>query len=92
MLQQVSTSVKRSAREHPMPIRYRLTELMREWELQHGELQGNLTFRRLAQLAELSPDTLNRIANQKVTRIDHETIDKLCAFFGCDLSDLMRRN
>lgn len=74
-----------------MPIHYRLTELMRAWEQQHEEAPGSLTFRRLAQLVNLSPDTLNRIANQKVTRIDHETIEKLCDFFACDLSDLMVR-
>ena len=74
-----------------MPIHYRLVTLMREWEQRQDEEQGNLTFRRLAQLVSLSPDTLNRIANQKVTRIDHETIEKLCDFFGCELSDLMVR-
>ncbi|MDZ4721621.1 MAG: helix-turn-helix transcriptional regulator [Roseiflexaceae bacterium] len=74
-----------------MPIRYRLVELMRAWEIERGESLGSLTFRRLAELVNLSPDTLNRIANQKVTRIDHETIDKLCDFFGCDLADLMVR-
>lgn len=74
-----------------MPIYYRLTELMRAWEVQHREPAGSLTFRRLAGLVHLSPDTLNRIANQKVTRIDHETIDKLCDFFGCDLPNLMVR-
>lgn len=72
-----------------MPIRYRLTTLMRNWEEQHGEPAGSLTFRRMAELVELSPDTLNRIAKQKVTRIDHETIEKLCTFFGCELTDLM---
>lgn len=74
-----------------MAIRYRLNELMRGWERQQGEVSGSLTFRRLAQLVDLSPDTVNRIANQKVTRIDHETIDKLCGFFGCELTDLMVR-
>lgn len=72
-----------------MPIRYQLVELMRAWEEQHQEPAGSLTFRRMAELVELSPDTLNRIANQKVTRIDHETIEKLCTFFACDLPDLM---
>jgi putative transcriptional regulator len=72
-----------------VPIRYRLTDLMREWERQHEEPPGSLTFRRLAALVELSPDTLNRIANQKVTRIDHETVEKLCTFFKCGLTDLM---
>jgi DNA-binding Xre family transcriptional regulator len=62
---------------------------MRSWEQQHGEAYGSLTFRRMAELVELSPDTLNRIANQRVTRIDHETIDKLCRFFNCGLGDLM---
>lgn len=74
-----------------MPIRYRLVELMRDWEADHGEPVGSLTFRRLAELVDLSPDTLNRIANQKVTRIDHATIDKLCDFFACDLTDLIVR-
>jgi DNA-binding Xre family transcriptional regulator len=74
-----------------MLIRYRLVELMRRWELDHGESPGDLTYRRLGELVNLSPDTLNRIAKQKVTRIDHGTIDKLCAFFGCNLSELMVR-
>jgi len=64
---------------------------MRKWERDQGEAEGSLTFRRLAQLVHLSPDTLNRIAKQKVTRIDHETIEKLCAFFQCDIQDLMVR-
>ncbi|NTW03854.1 MAG: helix-turn-helix transcriptional regulator [Oscillochloris sp.] len=74
-----------------MPISYQLVALMRAWEQRNGEESGSLTFRRLAQYVNLSPDTLNRIANQKVTRIDHETIDKLCDFFGCELGDLMKR-
>jgi DNA-binding Xre family transcriptional regulator len=78
-------------REQRMSIYYRLTELMRDWEEKHKQPSGSLTFRRLAQLVSLSPDTLNRIANQKVTRIDHETIEKLCDFFGCDLPDLIVR-
>lgn len=90
MLQEVITFVK-LIHWRPMPIRYRLVELMRAWETARGEQVGSLTFRRLAELVDLSPDTLNRIANQRVTRIDHETIDKLCEFFGCGLSDLMVR-
>jgi DNA-binding Xre family transcriptional regulator len=43
----------------------------------------------MAELVQMSPDTLNRIAKQKVTRIDHVTIEKLCAFFDCELTDLM---
>ncbi len=74
-----------------MTIRYRLIELMRTWEQEKGEPAGSLTFRRLAGLIALSPDTLNRIANQKVTRIDHDTVEKLCGFFGCDIQDLMVR-
>jgi DNA-binding Xre family transcriptional regulator len=72
-----------------VPIRYQLNELMRSWEQQRGEQPGSLTFRRMAELVNLSPDTLNRIARQKVTRIDHETIEKLCLFFDCQLTDLM---
>jgi len=91
MLQQVITIVKTTAHKEPMPIYYRLVDLMRSWEQREGEETGSLTFRRLAQRVNLSPDTLNRIANQKITRIDHETIDKLCDFFGCELGDLMMR-
>jgi DNA-binding Xre family transcriptional regulator len=87
MLQEVITSVNWEA----MPIRYQLVELMRAWETDQDEPPGSLTFRRLAALINLSPDTVNRIANQKVTRIDHETIDKLCGFFDCELSDLIIR-
>lgn len=50
---------------------------------------GSLTYRKLAKLTGLSPDTLNRIANNKVTRIDHHTLETLCAFFECQVQDLI---
>ncbi len=70
-------------------IEYRLVTLMREYEQKKAMKSGSLTYRKLAKLTGLSPDTLNRIANNKVTRIDHHTLETLCAFFECQVQDLI---
>lgn len=36
----------------------------------------------------LSRTTISNLYNDKVTRIDYETADKLCQLFNCSLNDL----
>lgn len=37
----------------------------------------------------ISQSTLLRLYHEQTTRIDFETIDKLCAFFNVDVGDLL---
>jgi len=39
----------------------------------------------------LSRNTISNLYNDKATRIDYETIDKLCKLFNCDINDLLNR-
>jgi len=36
----------------------------------------------------LSRNTISNLYNDKATRIDYETVEKLCRLFGCRLDDL----
>lgn len=36
----------------------------------------------------LSRNTISNLYNDKVTRIDYETVEKLCRLFGCRLDEL----
>ena len=37
----------------------------------------------------LSRKTISNLYNDKATRIDFETIEKLCSFFNCGISELL---
>ena len=36
----------------------------------------------------LSRNTISNLYNDKATRIDYETVEKLCRLFGCSLNEL----
>ncbi len=36
----------------------------------------------------LARSTVTQLYHDKATRIDYETIEKLCALFGCEITDL----
>ena len=38
----------------------------------------------------LARSTVTQLYHDKATRIDFETIEKLCALFECDITDLLR--
>ena len=40
----------------------------------------------------LARNTISNLYNDKVTRIDFDTLDKLCLLFECDISDLLCRS
>lgn len=39
----------------------------------------------------LSRNTISNLYNDKATRIDFDTIEKLCSLFNCDVGDLLTR-
>jgi DNA-binding Xre family transcriptional regulator len=41
------------------------------------------------QKTKLSRTTISNLYNDKATRIDFETIEKLCSLFDCEPSDLL---
>ncbi len=55
------------------------------------EKDPRMTQRRLAAELKLSHTTINKIYNgQPLTaRIDPETVETLCNYFGCDVGDLL---
>ena len=48
-----------------------------------------LTQKKLAELANLRPSTINAIYNERATRIDYDVLDKLCVALGCQPGDLL---
>lgn len=38
---------------------------------------------------KINRSTLNRIYHEKVTRIDYETLDKLCKYLECEVGELL---
>lgn len=40
----------------------------------------------------LSRNTISNLYNDKATRIDFDTIDRLCKLFDCKINDLLVRN
>lgn len=62
-------------------VRCRLAVLM-------AEQDPPLTQKRLAEETGLSPNTVNLLYQNKLKRIDIDTISKLCTYFECEIGDL----
>lgn len=54
-----------------------------------AERDPRLSQRELAQKSGVSPMAVNRLYNNDFKRVDTDTIEKICAFFDCELSDLL---
>lgn len=67
-------------------IRFRLKELLAEKEFQAGK---SISLVEVAERTGISRGTLSKIANEKGYNTVTANIDKLCAYFGCQVSDLM---
>ena len=39
----------------------------------------------------LTRNTISNLYNEKTTRIDYETIDKICKYFNCQVGELLER-
>lgn len=48
-----------------------------------------MTRKRLAELTNVRPNTIGDLYNEKVKKIDIDTLDKICNVLECDISDLL---
>lgn len=69
-------------------IRYRFKELLAEKEFQERRQIG---LAEIAAATGIHRTTLTKIANAPGYNTVTDNIDKLCGFFGCEISDLMQR-
>lgn len=54
-----------------------------------GQESKRLSQRRLAEETGIAITTINRLYNNDFTRVDVNTVEKLCNYFGCDVGDLL---
>jgi len=67
-------------------IRFKLGEMIEKRQFSEGR---RITINEIATSTGLNRMTLSKILNQKGYGTGSETIDKLCAYFGCQVEDLM---
>ncbi|PSB29921.1 XRE family transcriptional regulator [Stenomitos frigidus ULC18] len=53
-----------------------------------GKPDKRLTQRKLAEDIDVATTTLNRLYNNDFTRVDVNTIERLCNYFECEVGDL----
>ena len=74
---------------HPTMIRSRLGILLAEENVKRANAgQPRLTQTQLAKQTNVPLRTINHLAQNKNTRIDHITLDRLCKYFGVQPGDL----
>ena len=49
-----------------------------------------MTRKKLAELANVRPNTIGDMYNKKVRKIDLDTLDRICAVLKCNISDLLQ--
>ena len=49
-----------------------------------------MTLKKLAELANVRPNTIGDMYNEKVRKIDLDTLDRICAVLKCNISDLLQ--
>lgn len=54
-----------------------------------AELDPRMSQRELAEKSGVSAMAINRLYNNDFKRVDTETLEKLCAYLECDLSELL---
>lgn len=67
-------------------IRFRLKELIAEREFQQGRV---ITLAEVSKETGIHRATLSKISNERGYNTGSENIDRLCNYFGCDVSDIM---
>ena len=67
-------------------IRYRLNRLIEEWEYKH---QRRLTLTELARETGVFRTTLSRLGGPRPVNTTVDNIDRLCAFFDCQVADVI---
>lgn len=67
-------------------IRFKLGEMIEKRQFSEGR---RITINEIATATGLNRMTLSKILNQKGYGTGTDTIDKLCAYFGCRVEELM---
>ena len=67
-------------------IRYRLNRLIEDWEYKH---QRRLTLTELAQETGIFRTTLSRLGGPRPVNTTVDNVDRLCAFFDCQVADVL---
>lgn len=68
-------------------IRFRLKELLAEKEFKERRV---IPLTEVAKATDINRMTLSRIANHPGTNTGTENVDRLCAYFNCQVEDLMQ--
>ena len=68
-------------------IRFYLKVVIATRESRTGE---NLTYEVISNTTGVSSSTLSHMATNQQKRVDLSVLERLCDFFGCELSELMR--
>lgn len=61
-------------------IRIKLSELMG---------REKMTRKKLSELTGIRPNTIGDLYREDIKKIDIQTLDKICAVFQCEISDLL---
>lgn len=69
-----------------MAVYFRLKALIEQKEAIE---RRKITYRDIASEAKVSTNTLTQMANQNMNQIGLVTLEKLCAYFNCQVGDLM---
>ena len=66
-------------------IRFRLKEVLADKEFRESR---RVTWDEVANATSIHRTTLSKLANQRGYNTTTDVLDKLCTYFGCELSDL----
>lgn len=69
-------------------IRFKLKELIAEKEFQESRV---ITLAEIAKETGIHRATLSKIANERGYNTGTENVDRLCAYFDCEIQDLIQR-
>lgn len=69
-----------------MMIKCQLIQLLSHRQLRE---KRKISYREIARATGLPPSTISRMARDEVTRFDAETLSALCAYFECELGELL---
>lgn len=51
--------------------------------------EKRITITEVAKSTGMSASTISNIYNEKVKRLDFDTLEKLCEFFNCNIEDII---
>lgn len=69
-----------------MPIKFKLKERIADVEFRERRV---LSLKEIAEATGIHRVTLSKLANNKDYNVGIETLEKLCAYFGCEVGALV---